>query len=69
MISRVPADEDALPLWHAVTTLARFPGFAEMKRSLREVPQRAVLGGDGNDAPAMEDWQGGARAAHLPDAE
>jgi hypothetical protein len=40
-----------------------------MKRSLREVPQLAVLGGDGNDAPAMEDWQGGARAAHLPNAE
>jgi len=69
VISRVPADEDALPLWEAVTTLARFPGFAEMKRSLREVPQLRVLGGDGNAAPAMEDWQGGARAAHLPSAK
>lgn len=69
VISRVPADEDALPLWEAVTTLARFPGFAEMKRSLREVPQLPVLGGDGQSAPAMEDWQGGARAAHLPDAD
>jgi len=69
VISRVPADEDALPLWQAVTALARFPGFAEMKRSLREVPQLSVLGGDGNDAPAMEDWHGGARAAHLPGAE
>ena len=66
VISRVPADEDALPLWEAVTTLARFPGFAEMKRSLREVPQLSVLGGDGQSAPAMEDWHGGARAAHLP---
>ena len=66
VISRVPADEDALPLWEAVTTLARYPGFAEMKRSLREVPQLPVLGGDGNAAPAMEDWAGGARSAHLP---
>ena len=67
VISRVPADEDALPLWEAVTTLARYPGFAEMKRSLREVPQLPILGGT-FDAPAMEDWKGGARAAHLPDA-
>ena len=27
VISRVPSDEDALPLWDAVTTLASFPGF------------------------------------------
>ena len=66
VISRVPADEDALPLWDAVTTLARFPGFAEMKRSLREKPQLPILGGT-LEAPAMEDWKGGARAAHLPD--
>jgi len=69
VISRVPSDEDALPLWDAVTTLARYPGFAEMKRSLREVPQLRVLGGDGADAPALEDWQGGARAAHLPNSQ
>jgi 2-hydroxychromene-2-carboxylate isomerase len=68
VISRVPADEDALPLWEAVTTLAQYPGFAEMKRSLREVPQLPILGGTMN-APAMEDWKGGARAAHLPDSE
>ena len=66
VISRIPADEDALVLWDAVTTLAAFPGFAEMKRSLREVPQLRVLGGDGQQAPAMEDWKAGARAAHLP---
>ncbi len=66
VISRVPSDEDALPLWHAVTTLARFPGFAEMKRSLREKPQLAVLGGT-TEAPDFEDWKGGARAAHLPE--
>jgi len=69
VISRVPSDEDAVPLWDAVTTLARFPGFAEMKRSLREKPALAVLGGNTGDAPAMEDWKSGARAAHLPGAE
>ena len=65
VISRVPADEDALPLWEAVTTLARFPGFAEMKRSMREAPQLNVLGGV-SESPKMEDWKGGHRAGHLP---
>lgn len=66
VISRIPADEDAVALWQAVTTLAAFPGFAEMKRSLRESPQLRILGGE-SEAPVMEDWQGGARAAHLPE--
>ncbi len=66
VISRVPSDEDALPLWDAVTTLASYPGFAEMKRSLREAPQLAINGGT-TESPAMEDWKGGARAAHLPE--
>ena len=44
VISRIPDDADALPLWHAVTTLAAYPGFAEMKRSLREVPQLTIIG-------------------------
>ncbi len=64
VISRVPADEDAVPLWNAVTTLAAFPGFAEMKRSLREVPQLNILGGL-DAAPAQEDWKGGHRRGHL----
>lgn len=64
VISRVPADEDALPLWDAVTTLARFPGFAEMKRSMRESPQLPINGGD-MQSPTMEDWKGGHRAGHL----
>lgn len=65
VISRVPDDADALPLWHAVTTLAAYPGFAEMKRSLREAPQLAILGGR-TERPALEDWTGGHRAGHLP---
>lgn len=65
VISRVPSDEDAERLWDAVTTLAAFPGFAELKRSLREVPQLTILGG-GSEAPEQEDWQGGHRRGHLP---
>ncbi len=69
VISRVPSDADAVPLWNAVTTLAAFPGFAEMKRSMREVPQLNILGGT-SAAPASEDWTGGHRAGHLAgDAE
>ncbi len=65
VISRVPSDEDAVKLWDAVTTLATFPGFAELKRSMREVPQLAILG-QLSDAPEQEDWQGGHRRGHLP---
>ena len=64
VISRVPSDEEAVPLWNAVTTLAAFPGFAEMKRSLREVPQLNILGGT-SKTPTSEDWTGGHRAGHL----
>ena len=64
VISRVPSDEDALRLWEAVTTLATFPGFAEMKRSMREVPQLNILGAL-SDAPEQEDWAGGHRRGHL----
>jgi hypothetical protein len=65
VISRIPSDADALRLWDAVTTLGTFPGFAEMKRSLRERPQLRILGGL-DEAPVEEDWQGGHRRGHLP---
>ena len=65
VISRIPDDADALPLWNAVTTLADFAGFAELKRSMREVPQLNILGGT-QARPAQEDWKGGHRAGHLP---
>ena len=68
VISRVPTDEDAVPLWDAVTTLAAFPGFAEMKRSLREVPQLNILGGV-SDAPAQQDWKDGHIAGRAPGDE
>ena len=41
VISRVPSPERAGPLWDAVWELATFPGFAELKRSLRERPELA----------------------------
>ncbi len=64
VISRVPSDEDAVRLWDAVTTLAAFPSFAEMKRSLREKPQLRVIGGI-SDEVVHEDWTGGHRRGHL----
>lgn len=45
VISRVPSAEEAVELWDAVMTLARWPGFAEMKRTLREWPQIPLLTG------------------------
>jgi len=65
VISRVPDDADAVRLWDAVIELAGFPGFAEMKRSMREVPQLNILGGV-SDRPQSEDWTDGHRAGHLP---
>ena len=41
VISRLPTVEEAVPLWDNVLGLASFPGFAELKRSLRERPQLA----------------------------
>jgi 2-hydroxychromene-2-carboxylate isomerase len=64
VISRIPDDADALRLWDAVTTLAEFPGFSEMKRSLREVPQLNIVGGLSAE-PRQEDWTGGHRVGHL----
>ncbi len=64
VISRVPPRAESVALWDAVTTLASFPGFAEIKRSMREVPQLPVLGGVSAE-PAEEDWTGGHRRGHL----
>lgn len=48
VISQVPRGEEAVRLWDAVWEVANFPGFAELKRSLRERPQLAdSLGGAG----------------------
>jgi hypothetical protein len=44
VISQLPDDEDAVALWNSVVHLAGFPGFAELKRSLREMPRLAMYG-------------------------
>ncbi len=44
VISRLPSPEDAVTLWDHVIALAEFPGFAEIKRSLREMPRLAAFG-------------------------
>ena len=61
MISRLPASEDAVRLWDHVTALAAFPGFGELKRSLRERPQLRGFGMDPGTAGTEEDWHAGSR--------
>lgn len=61
VISRLPGDDDAVRLWDHVIGLATFPGFAELKRSLRERPQLAAFGADTDSPGVQEDWHGGSR--------
>ncbi|MEO1060763.1 MAG: hypothetical protein AAFZ07_05045 [Actinomycetota bacterium] len=61
VISRLPSDEDAVALWDSVVHLATFPGFAELKRSLRELPQLRALGVSEDDVGVEQDWHGGSR--------
>jgi 2-hydroxychromene-2-carboxylate isomerase len=61
VISRLPSDEQAAELWDHVIGLTRFPGFAELKRSLRERLQLPALGWREGEVGALEDWHGGSR--------
>ncbi len=61
VISRMPSDEQSAELWDHVLGLARFGGFAELKRSLRERPQLAVYGITEDELGKVEDWHGGSR--------
>jgi 2-hydroxychromene-2-carboxylate isomerase len=61
VISRLPSEDSAVELWDHVVGLARFPGFAELKRSLRERPQLAALGVDADAVGTQEDWHAGSR--------
>jgi 2-hydroxychromene-2-carboxylate isomerase len=61
VISRVPSDAQAVELWDHVVALAGFPGFAELKRSLRERPQLPASGVRAAEAGVEEDWHGGSR--------
>jgi 2-hydroxychromene-2-carboxylate isomerase len=63
VISRLPSTDDAGRLWDHVVGLASFPGFAEIKRSLRERPQLASFGVDSGSVGQEEDWHGGSRRA------
>ncbi|HEV7870021.1 MAG: uncharacterized protein JWR62_2636 [Modestobacter sp.] len=64
VISRVPDPEQAVALWDHVVGLATFPGFAELKRSLRERPQLPSEGVRTGDVGVQEDWHGGSRRQH-----
>lgn len=61
VISRLPTQDEAATLWDNVIGLAGFPGFAELKRSLREKPQLRSFGVDDDGVGAQEDWHGGSR--------
>jgi hypothetical protein len=61
VISRLPDEEEAVRLWDHVVGLAGFPGFAELKRSLRELPQLPGLGVDAGEVGSEEDWHAGSR--------
>ncbi len=61
VISRLPDPTQAVALWEHVVGLASFPGFAELKRSLREQPQLASFGLAAGDVGRSEDWHGGSR--------
>jgi hypothetical protein len=61
VISRLPAEDQAAELWDHVVGLAGFPGFAELKRSLRERPQLAGFGVAPDAVGVQEDWHGGSR--------
>ena len=61
VISRLPEKGRAGELWDHVVGLARFPGFAELKRSLREQPQLVGFGVPAGTTGKQEDWHAGSR--------
>jgi hypothetical protein len=61
VISRLPSPDESVELWDHVVALASFPGFAELKRSLREKPQLASFGVRTGEVGAQQDWHGGSR--------
>jgi hypothetical protein len=66
VISRLPSPDRAVELWDHVVGLAAFPGFAELKRSLRERPQLRALGVAEDEVGVQEDWHGGSRRQKRP---
>jgi hypothetical protein len=59
--SRLPDQGTAGELWDHVVALARFPGFSELKRSLRERPQLVGFGVPADAFGQQEDWHAGSR--------
>ena len=59
VISTVPDPQDAVRLWDHVIGLAGFPGFAELKRSLRERPLLRSFDAEPGAGGEAEDWQAG----------
>jgi hypothetical protein len=61
VISRLPADDEAERLWDHVLGLVRFPGFAELKRSMRELPRLSALGVADDEVGVVQEWEAGSR--------
>ena len=61
MISRLPDADEAEQLGDHVVAMARFPGFAELMRSLRELPQLRALGVAEGEVGVVQEWQAGSR--------
>ncbi|MGW1994875.1 mycothiol-dependent nitroreductase Rv2466c family protein [Embleya sp. NPDC001921] len=61
VISRLPDENQAEQLWDHVVGLSRYAGFAELKRSLREMPQLPSFGVDPDAIGIQQDWHGGSR--------
>ena len=61
VITRLPEPDQAMELWDHAVGLARFPGFVELKRSLRETPQLVGLGVEPGEVGRVEDWHAGRR--------
>lgn len=45
IISRIPSADEAVELWDAFEVVLRWPSFAELKRSLREMPALPLFAG------------------------
>ena len=68
MVSRLPSEAEAVPLWDNVLDLASFLGFAELKRSVRERPQLRSFSVERGRAgvPVQEEWYAGRRPPARP---
>ena len=62
MVRGLPSEAEAVPLWDNVLGLASFPGFAELKRRLRERPQLRSFGVEPGQVGVQEGWYAAAGA-------